>query len=154
MPRRLRGAMALALALIFGLGAAGCGSSNSSGTTSTAALTKPEFLAKGNAICKKGNKAINKAGKQVFRKNQKPSAATFNKFATNTLIPTIQSEISGVAALPAPAGDEATVKKIVDTAQADLNKAKANPALLKSNKLFAASNQLTKSYGLTACGSG
>jgi hypothetical protein len=151
---RLHGVMAIAATLIVGLGVAGCGSSGSSSTTSTTAITKAGFLKFGNAICTKGNKAINKAGKQVFAKNQKPSAAAFNKFATGTLIPTIQSEISAVAALPVPSGDEATVKKIVDTAQADLNKAKANPALLKSNKLFAASNHLANSYGLTACGGG
>jgi hypothetical protein len=149
----LNGGLACVAILSVGLVLAACGSSNNS-TSTTAALTKAEFLKKGNAICAKGNKATNKAGKQVFSKNQKPTAAEFNKFATTTLIPTIQTEISGVGALPAPSGDEATVKKIVDGAQADLNKAKANPALLQSNKLFADNNKLTKAYGLTACGGG
>ena len=58
---------------IVGLIATGCGGSSSSSTTSTA-LTKSEFLAKGNAICAKGNKTISQAAKQTFG-NSKPSAS-------------------------------------------------------------------------------
>jgi ABC-type Fe3+-hydroxamate transport system substrate-binding protein len=142
------------------LAVAGCGSSSSSSSssksTSTPAITKAEFLKKGNAICKNGNKEINKAAKTVFAKGKKPSHAEMMNFATGTIIPSVQRQISGVKALGAPKGDEAKVKAIVTTAQAALDKGKKDPAILVSNKRdpFAKSNKLTKAYGLKACGGG
>jgi hypothetical protein len=132
---------------------AGCGGGDDTSSTATA-LTKAEFLKQGNAICAKGNKEINKAADQIFTKNKQPTDAQFNEFATKTAIPVIQTEIDGLGALSAPSGDEATVKKIVDTAQADLDKAKADPKALNSNKLFDDANKLANSYGLTTCGNG
>jgi hypothetical protein len=141
------------LGFVLVLAVAGCGGSSTSSTTSTA-LTKSEFLAQGNAICAKGNKTISQATKKFGHK--KPSQAQLNKFATQTLIPTIQQEINGVKALAPPTGDEAKVSAIVTSAQAALNRAKANPTILTGNgpSPFAATNKLAKSYGLTKCGGG
>jgi hypothetical protein len=153
--------VSIAAVLVAGLVAAGCGSSSSSSSTSTVAITKAAFLKQGNAICKKGNQEINAVGKKVFprnkfSKNKKPTQAQMTQFATATLIPTIQTEISGVKALGAPKGDEAQVNAIVVSAQSALDKGKQNPTLLVSNNtnLFKHSNQLTNAYGLTACGGG
>jgi hypothetical protein len=150
--------IALAASLALVLVVAGCGSSSSSKSNSTTpALTKAEFLKKGNAICKKGTQQINQAANKAFPKSKgKPSEAQMTKFATDTIIPSVQTQISGVKALGAPKGDEAKVKAIVTTAQAALDKGKRDPAILVSNKShpFAKSNKLTKAYGLKACGSG
>jgi hypothetical protein len=142
--------------LFAGLVAAGCGSSSSSSSTSTVAITKAAFLKQGNAICKKGNKQINAEGKKVFSKGKKPSQAQMTQFATGTLIPKIQAQISGVKALGAPKGDEAQVNAIVVSAQSALDKGKKNPTLLVSNNtnLFKHTNQLSNAYGLTVCAGG
>jgi hypothetical protein len=147
--------VSLAAVLVAGLVAAGCGSSSSSSTSTTAAITKAAFLKQGNAICRKGNQQINAAGKKVFSKNKKPTQAQMTKFANDTLVPKIQAEISGVKALGAPAGDQAQVNAIVNSAQAALDKGKKDPTLLASNNhLFDQTNKLTNAYGLTACGGG
>jgi hypothetical protein len=149
--------VSIAAIMVAALAAAGCGSSSSSSSTSTtAAITKAAFLKQGNAICRKGNQQINAVAKKTFGKHKKPTQAQMMKFATATLIPTIQSEISGVKALGAPKGEEAQVNAIVVSAQSALDKGKKNPALLVSNNnnLFKHSNQLTTAYGLTACGGG
>jgi hypothetical protein len=143
--------------LFAGLAVAGCGSSSSSSSTSTTvAITKTAFLKQGNAICKKGNQQINAEGKKVFSKTKKPTQAQMTQFATGTLIPKIQAQISGIKALGAPKGDEAQVNAIVVSAQSALDKGKQNTALLLSNNnnLFKHTNQLTNAYGLTACGGG
>jgi hypothetical protein len=144
------------LALAAGSLAAGCGGGSDSSTTSTAALTKSEFLAQGNKICAKGNQEINQAAKKTFSNGQ-PSAGQVNQFVTQTVIPSIQSSIAGVEALAPPTGDEAQVNAIVTSAQTALDKAKANPKLLtenSSNDPFAESNKLAEAYGLTKCGGG
>jgi hypothetical protein len=152
---------AVAATLIVGLATAGCGggkskstSSTSTSTATTAALSKPAFLKKGNAICKRGNREINAQAHRVFTKNRPPTPAQVMRFAKRA-IPIVQGEINGVRALPAPAGDQAKVTKLVYAVQKDLDKVKANPALLAGKRdPFKDANKLAKVYGLTVCGSG
>jgi hypothetical protein len=145
----LTAGLAIAAVLIAGI-AAGCGSSNSS-DTSTAAISKQEFLAKGNAICKAGD-AKQTAAQESLGKN--PTAAQTSSYITNTLIPNIQSQIDQVRALGAPSGDEAKVNSMLDMAQADLDKIKSNPALLQQGDQFVNFEKVAHPYGLTSCATG
>jgi hypothetical protein len=144
--RRICGVMVVAMLVVV---PAGCGSDKNDN-----APTKAEFLKQGNAICTAGNHKIDAAGKKTFA-NGKPTAEKLNAFATKTLIPNIQSEITAIGNLTPPKGDEAQVKKIVASAQAALDKGKADPALLTANNAgpFAKSNKITTAYGLKVCGS-
>jgi hypothetical protein len=156
-------------ALAVGLVVAGCGSSSSSSTSTGASgasgatgasgtpLSKSEFVAKGNAICKQGNAALDKAGKSFFQSGQKPSQAEQDKFVTDTVIPNIQSQIDQIKALTPPSGDEDQVNAVTAAAQSALDKAKADPSLLiqqGGSDPFAHANDLANSYGLTECGKG
>jgi hypothetical protein len=159
MRSSLYGGLAVAAILTVGLVLAACGSSNDNSTTTTA-LSKPAFLKQGNAICKKGNQQINKVGNQTFTKkkypNGPPPKSVQVKFATDTVIPSVQSQINGIKALGAPKGDEAKVNAIVTSAQGALDQAKKDPTVLLQNGPgpFKATNKLAKAYGLTVCGSG
>lgn len=141
--RRTTGAFAAVLCAA-GL-IAGCGGS--------ARLSKAEFLKKGNAICAKGNAEIQAAGRKQFTKP--PTPAQLVPFVKTTVIPSVQRQIDQVRKLKPPKSDEATVKDILDSAQAALDKAKANPLLLATNGPgpFAEANRKAKAYGLTTCGS-
>ena len=147
---------AIAVAAIAALAIAGCGGGSSSSTTSTSALSKSEFLAKGNAICAKGEKQIGTAGKKFFSQSQAPSQATQEKFATQVVIPNIQQQVDGIKALPAPAADEDQVNAIVEAAQSALDKVKQDPSLITQSQgsdPFTQANKLANAYGLTQCGS-
>jgi hypothetical protein len=152
---RLRLAALLAAALAGIVALAGCGGSDSTTGTTSETLTKSEFVAKANAICAKGNQEIRTAGKKLFSSGQAPSPAAQEKFVTATVIPSIQQQIDGVDALPAPAGDEQKVQAIVDAAHSALDKVKQNPSLITQqgqSDPFAQADKLTNSYGLTQCG--
>ena len=149
MRGRMTGMAALAAA---GLLIAGCG-----GGGDDKALTKEEFLKQGNAICTKGNDKINAAGKAQFG-NQPPSKADIEKFAKETVVPTVEDELKQLHALKPPKADEATVNDILDAADKGLEKAKADPASLAKDNSdptnpFAEANKKANAYGLTACGS-
>jgi ABC-type lipoprotein release transport system permease subunit len=135
----------VALALV-GI-AAGCGSGGDSSTTSS--LTKAEWIAKADAICQQGNQEIEQAAKQQFG-NQRPTAAEVQQFATGTALPNTQSQVDKIKALGAPSGDEDQVNHILDTVQADIDKAKAAGDI--ENSTFADGNALAKQYGLKVCG--
>jgi hypothetical protein len=149
LPRKLTGANAVAATLVLALVSAGCGSSSKSSTT--AALSKPQFLAQGNAICGRGNQSFGAADKAL---GNQPSKAQITTFVTRTFAPDIQSQIDGLRALGAPSGDQAAVSNMLDVAQTDLNKIKSNPALLASGAGFAEFAHLAHPYGLTACAAG
>ena len=154
LPSRLA-AVAIAAALIVGLAAAGCGSSSSNSSKSTAstattALTKAEFLAKANAICTTGNKQTDAANAKLTKNSTQAQIAAAIK---TTTIPAIQAQITGIRALGAPSGDQATVTNMLNLAQADLNKVKSNPALLTTGGAspFADFAKVAHPYGLKAC---
>ncbi len=145
-PSRLTGVIAVAATLVLGLVGAGCGSSSKSSTT--AALSKPQFLAQGNAICARGNQSLAAPDKAL---GNQPSNAQITAFVATAFAPDIQSQIDGLRALGAPSGDQATVSGMIDAAQTDLNKIKGNPALLAGGAGFADFAHLAHPYGLTAC---
>jgi len=139
--------MAIAATLIVGT-AAGCGSSSSS----TPAITKAAFLAKGNAICTQGNATLSAAAAKL---GKNPSRAQIVAFVKSTEIPSIQAQIDAIRALGAPSADKATVTNFISLAQADLNRVKSNPLLIASNiSPFADFSKVAHPYGLTACAQG
>ena len=151
MKRLKIGAIAAALALTIAVAGCGGGSDDSSSSTA-AALSKEEFLAQGNQICAAGNKEIDAASKEVFSSGQ-PSQAEIETFLTGTLIPSVQSQVDGIRALGAPAGDEDQVNAILDSAQSAIDAGKADPTTLEGNDdPFAETNKLANAYGLTECG--
>lgn len=156
MRRRMICGLVLMAALVVGVCVAGCGSSNSTSTETTAAISRAEFVAKGNAVCVKGEKAqeaeINAYVKKHGLTNKKPSKAQEAELVETVLVPNIQSQINGVKALGAPSGEEQQVSSALELSQQTLEKIEANPELAfgKSDTFAAAGKQL-HALGLKEC---
>jgi len=156
MRRRMICGLALMTALIVGACVAGCGSSSSTTTETTAAITKVEFVTKGNAVCVKGEKAQEAEINAYIKKNglekQKPTKAQNVEIVETVLAPNIQSQIDGVKALGAPSGEEQQVNSALELSQQTLEKIEANPELAfgKGNAFAAAGKQL-HALGLKEC---
>lgn len=156
MRKRMICGLALPAALIVGVCVAGCGSSSSTTTETTAAITKAEFVAKGNAVCVKGEKAQEAEINAYIKKNglekQKPTKAQNVEIVETVLAPNIQSQINGVKALGAPSGEEQQVNSALELSQQTLEKIEANPELAfgKRNAFAAAGKQL-HALGLKEC---
>jgi hypothetical protein len=148
--------LALMTPLIVGVCVAGCGSSSSTTTETTAAITKAEFVTKGNAVCVKGEKAQEAEINAYIKKNglekQKPTKAQNVEIVETVLAPNIQSQIDGVKALGAPSGEEQQVNSALELSQQTLEKIEANPELAfgKGNAFAAAGKQL-HALGLKEC---
>jgi hypothetical protein len=155
MRRRMFCGLALMAALIVGVCVAGCGSSSST-TETTAAISKAEFVAKGNAVCVKGEKAqeaeVNAFVKKHGLDNKKPTKAQEVELVETVFAPNIQSQIDGVKALGAPSGEEQQVSSALELAQQALEKVEANPELAfgKQNPFAAAGKEL-HALGLKKC---
>jgi hypothetical protein len=140
----------LGLVLAVALIAAGCGGGGDD-STSTSSLAKPAWIAKADAICQQGNQEIEQAANEQFGKQQQePSDEQIQQFTNETVIPSVQSQIDQIKDLGAPSGDEDQVNEILDTVQADIDKAKSAATL--PDDAFANSNALATRYGLKVCG--
>ena len=141
------GSIVVAGMLVAGVAAAGCGSSSKTASTTTAAITKAELLAKGNAICGKADPVLSAAGAKI---EANPPKAEVAALVRTTYVPSIQAQITQIKALGVPAGEQARVTSMLALAQADLEKIKANPALIATD-VFADFAKVAHPYGLTAC---
>jgi len=154
MRSRMICGLVLMAALIVGVCVAGCGSSDSTSTETTATISKAEFVAKGNAVCVKGEKAqeaeINAYVKKHGLENKKPTTAQQAELVETVFAPNIQSQIDGVKALGAPSGEEQQVSSALELSQQTLEKVEANPELVfGNNDAFAAAGKQLHALGLT-----
>jgi hypothetical protein len=147
------GALSAAVLAIAALGIAGCASSSTSSGNATvapgSAISKSEFVSKANAICVKGNAATKAAGAKL---GAAPSEKAVVDYVRRVEVPAVQAQIDAIRALGAPAGDQATINKMLDLAQTAVDRVKAVPAILTTGQdVFARFAKVAHPYGLTSC---
>jgi hypothetical protein len=165
----------LALALAAGLIAVGCGDDDDdAGTTSAATtttteagatgvtgatgepLSKDEFIAEADAICKAGDRDIDAEADEFFGQGGNPGAAEEEAFVVEVVIPNIQKQVDGISALAPPEGDEDQVGAIVDAAQQAIDQLEEDPSAITGGGSgpdpFDEANQLAQDFGLQVCG--
>jgi len=141
------GGMAIAGLLVVGLGVAGCGGGSATKSTSTAAITKAEFVAKANAICGRADPVLSEAQAKLASLHTEAQIAAVVK---GTFVPSIEAQITGIRALGVPAGGQATVTSMLTLVQADLTRLESEPTLVATD-VFADFARVAHPYGLTAC---
>ncbi len=145
------GVLALAIA------AAGCGSSDSD--SSAAALTKSEFIAQGDAICEKGNKAVEDGAEEFAEENgvdtENPTKEQQEEVIVDVVAPGIALQADEIDELGAPTGDEAKVEAIVDAVKGGAEELEDEPKLLLEEKNpLEKGAKLAAEYGFQSCGQG
>ncbi len=136
--------------------AAGCGGSDD-GTT-TASLTKAEFVKQGNAICQAGNEEINSevesfAEENGLSGNDQPTAEQLEELATDILIPSVSKQVGEVRDLGAPSAVEQEVDAFLDHAEKVVEEVEADPTLITEAKTspFESVNKEAAALGLNVC---
>ena len=137
--------------------AAGCGSSSSDSTETTAALSKAEFIKQGDAICTKGNQAIETEANEFAEENnvdtEKPTDAQQEEVITEVVAPAVRKQGEEISELGAPSGDEAEVEAIVAAVEGGADELEEDPKLLIEGKNpLAKGSKLADSYGFKVCG--
>lgn len=129
--------------------------SGADGNSSSAPLTKAQFVKKADAICEnvpvRYRKLLGEFEKEQKKQGKpKPSVAESNLAAAVPPLPEAAEELE---ALNPPSGDEQKVEAMIaalDAAAEGLEK-KPNSALSGPQSPFDEFQKLTKAYGLTAC---
>jgi len=136
--------------------AAGCGSSSDDSTSS---LTKAEFIAQADAICKKGNDEIETdfeafAKENGVQENEEPSKSQGVEISETILVPNIENQSEELRELEVPTADEAEISAMLDSLDQGVEEAEEDPEALFTSKSdpFGPANKKAKEYGLKVCG--
>jgi hypothetical protein len=149
--RRSAYAAPLAALGVAGALVAGCGS-NGDDSSTTAALSQSEFVAKGTAICEPVNRRIEAAAHKYVGTGGPPTPQEFEQFATASVIPETQTVIDEFKALTPPADSAQAYDALVAELQSVNDGLKADPrALSQQGNPFAKANQLARQIGLDVC---
>jgi hypothetical protein len=146
----------LGAAVIGLLAVAGCGGEGDGGLP-TGDVTRQEYIAAANDVCKEGDVQLNQAAETYFdqelglKPTERPSLEQLVMFAEAEAIPVFQDIIDSLRDLEAPEADADQLTNAYDALQEDLDAAEEDPALLTRGEPFEESNRLLREYGLTAC---
>ncbi len=138
---------------------AGCGSSDDDSTSS---LTKAQFIAQADAICKTGNAEIDSefeafAEKNNIDENEEPSKAQQAEISETILVPNVKNQAEEIRDLAAPSGDEDEISAMLDSLDEGVEEVEANPQAPFESKQpnpFGPANKIAEEYGLKVCGQG
>jgi hypothetical protein len=145
------------LAAIAALAIAGCGGDDDEATT--AETTAEQWASQADDISTQGDRAQDVAIRDFFEQqgisqDQRPSSAQLQQLATEVVIPSIESQIDGVAELPRPEAESDLIQEFIDQANADLDRLKDDPSLIEgSGDPFAETSKLAEQLGLKECAS-
>jgi hypothetical protein len=138
---------------------AGCGGGDSdSSGSSGGSISKEEFVAKADAICKDGTERLQAAIGRILKDQPnitKVSQAEQEKIVTTVLVPNVSKEVKELRALGAPEGDEERVDAMVTALEEGVETAERDPQAVtkSSDAIFGIASRIAGEYGLTTCGS-
>ena len=153
-----RGPTTLIVAVIAALLVAGCGGGGDSSGSSADSISKEEFVAKADAICKDGTERLQAAIGRILKDQPnitKVSQAEQEKIVTTVLVPNVSKEVKELRALGAPDGDEERVDAMVTALEEGVETAERDPQAVtkSSDAIFGIASRIAGEYGLTTCGS-
>jgi hypothetical protein len=147
--------------LAIGALVAGCGSSSEDSTggegDSATALTKNELIKQGDAICEKGEKAIEDEADEFAEDNgidtEKPTKAQQEEVVEQVVAPGVRRQVEEIAELGVPSADEAQIEAIVDAVETGADELEEDPSLLLEGKNpLGKGSKLARQYGFKECG--
>jgi hypothetical protein len=142
-----------ALALIV----AGCGSGGGSTSSESSSLTKAELIKQGDAICKKGEEALEEEANEFAKENgidtNKPTKAQQEEVIEQVVAPSLHKQAEELRELGTPSGEESAVEEIFDSLEKGTEELEAEPeALLKGTNPVEEASKLAREYGFKECG--
>ena len=160
----VNGNLATLLLALAGLAAFAAGCGGSSGTESSGSgesggsLTKSELIKQGDAICKKGEAALEEEANGFAKENgidtSKPTQAQQEEVIEKVVAPALRRQAEEIRALGAPGGEEGKVEKLVDALEKGSEELEEEPGkLLQGTNPVQQASALAKEYGFKNCGS-
>jgi hypothetical protein len=144
---------AIAAALLL----AGCGGGSDSSSNATS-ISKEEFIAKADAVCKKGTERLQAAIGRILKKQPNITKVTKGeqeKIVATVMVPSVSQEAKELRALGVPDGDDEKVDAMITALEEGVETAERDPTAVttSSDAIFGIASRIAGEYGLVACGS-
>ena len=146
-------------ASLIALSLVGCGADDEAVTepVEPPTISKPEFLAEADRICRSGDSQIEAIGDDLYsdvERGERPSPGEVRRFATAVIVPRIESEITAIRALGAPEGDEREVDAILRATEDGVREIKRDPEGIVDGPPagLRRAGDLASRYGSKECG--
>jgi hypothetical protein len=128
----------------------GCG-----GGDETSTLTKAEFVAEGNAICKRAVRDEQAAISDAFAKQPKGGANLTQKeqaaLVASAALPVLDEMAAELQALDEPDSEGAEAQRFIDTLERNVEEAEGKPETVVNGDPFTEAKAMAVSLGLTSC---
>jgi hypothetical protein len=153
---------AATLLTVAGLAVAGCGGGGNDKATTTpsggAELTKAQYIAAADKICKATQDKILAAGTSLREGGKKTgtlSVPKVTKFFKQTSLPAFEATLVKLRALTPPKQDEKTIDGYIAALAGAIDTAKADTVKVARNEIdpFDDANARALAYGMKVCGS-
>jgi hypothetical protein len=131
------------------VGAVGCGGSDEEST-----ISKTDFIAQANEICKTANDQVDAASNEEL--SNSPTNEEIEAFWNDTARPSVEDQVAQIRELGAPEGDEEQIDTFlteVESATEEAQSAIDNGTFGQGPDPFAEADRLSIEYGLTDCAS-
>jgi hypothetical protein len=150
--------------LVVAGSAAGCGGGGDEKTVATTPassgpLTKTQFVAAADKVCKATSDKITKAASRLRTAAEKTGTipvAQVSRFLTNTSLPAYDAMLDELRALQPPKADEKEIDGLIASLAGAIDTAKADPVKYSKNSApdpFDDANARAVKYGMKVCGS-
>lgn len=151
------------LTLAGGLVIAGCGdeddeepqtlTSGATGATGDegASGTMAGFLTAADAICEEAGDELSEQAQAQYPEGP-PEGDDARAFAEDVVIPSLEQQYDGIAALPVPEGEEEAVDDLLSKLQTGIDEIKANPEDFVNATALEDASAAAKDLGLKECG--
>ena len=147
--------LAIGMAIALGAAVVGCGGGDDDSTGAT--LTKAEFIAQADTICKDGEDALEQEADEFAEENdvdiENPTEAQQEEVISDVVAPAVRQQAEAIDGLGAPEGDEETVEAIVAAVESGADELESDPKLLlEGENPLGEGSELAREYGLKECG--
>jgi hypothetical protein len=157
--------LTLVACMAVAVAVAGCGGGDKDKNASTTSapngpeLTKPQYIAAADKICKATSDKISAAAKTLRDKANKTGTLAVpevTKFLTTTSLPSYDAMLKELQTLTPPAADATKIDGLIGALAGAIKTAKDDPVKYSKNNApdpFADANARALSYGMRVCGS-
>lgn len=138
--------------------AAGCGDDDEPSVDATTAeeegITIDRWRSEANSICRRGDAEISAAAEDAFG-NSAPTPPERDRFTLEVQLPSIESTVDAIAALPAPEREATRIDAMIAEFRRGIEEIEANPAITAQGNAgipgLAEATAIARGLGLADC---
>lgn len=148
--------LVVSMAIVTAAIAVGCGGGDDTTDSSTATLSKAEFIKQADAICADADRQGQEEAEEFAKENdfslEQPTDEQLEEAISAILVPSLNQQAEEISALGAPEGDEEQIEAITTSLEDVAGEIEDDPGIVINGDSLSEPGELAEDYGLRVCG--